>query len=141
MKIQICKNVFLVYRFISKTREHVFFWHNNRDNRSVQFPFITTRGHVCVTRSTKNADWLQLFMLTNHRERLCYTSGSVQNLSALYAFILISKQSFGKQKRLKNEQNIRTLKAKNAPPESVGLYRKCEYCPAEKCCLCLSCLI
>lgn len=116
-------------------------WRNNRDNRFVQFPFITTWGHGCVTRSTKNADWLQLFTLTNRRVRLCDTSGSVQKLSGLYAFILISKQSFGRQKRLKNEQNIRTLKAKNTPSESVGLYRKCEYCPAEKCCLCLSCLI
>lgn len=81
---------------------------------------------MCVSRSTKNADWLQLFTLTNRRVRLCNTSGSVQNLSGLYAFILISKQSFGRQKRLKNEQNIRTLKAKNTPSESVGLYRKCE---------------
>lgn len=97
--------------------------------------------HVCVNRSMKNADWLQLFTLTNRRVRLCDTSGSVQNLSGLYAFILNSKQSFRRQKRLKNEQNIRTLKAKNTPSESVGLYRKCEYCPAEKCYLCLSCLI
>lgn len=116
-------------------------WRNNRDNRFVKFPFITTWRHECVTRRMKNADWLQLFTQTNRRVRLCDTSGSVQNLSGLYACILISKQSFGRQKRLKNEQNIRTLKAKNTPPESVGLYRKCEYCLAEKCWLCLSCLI
>lgn len=34
-------------------------------------------------------------------------------------------------KAFENEQNIRTCTGENTPSESVGLYRECEYCPAE----------